>query len=215
MIPAAVMLSDSRDSVATSNIWDHAQVQHALANRRVIAPLEGAPGSKGEPGDAFIRGSASDVWVRDCFSGVNPPEVVEAVLAGPISCSGTVLGPGAAMLEYTRAVVNTYLNNVTEACWTMGGSDQGVHNYIISYLDRKLHALPFRFVTPSNGHGPIYTFGLAQHGVRVSRFGVVTVHRHDWIHFPAYVHQIDRNPPMYEQLKQLYNVADKALETKW
>jgi len=63
-------------------------------------------------------------WIKDLFG----ERASADFLSQRIVCSGTILGPTAAMLDYFRAFESTLLRAKSIA---IGGSDQGIHNYII------------------------------------------------------------------------------------
>ena len=71
--------------------------------------------------------------MQTCF----PPEVWQPMKAAPksypVSCAGTVLGPGPAVLQYVRTMVRL-LAEAPPACRSCSGCDQGVHNYLLHVL---------------------------------------------------------------------------------
>lgn len=126
-------------------------------------------------------------WVTSLFG----KSVLEAIGHHPILCSGTIMGTTEHVLSYLHTFESVFK---TVRTVSIGGSDQGIHNYIC----RKLLPTYVDICPNSNGHiltmGPRLQehrdFTVCEHGLIRTRSGVP---------FPV-LHQYDRHPSLAVRL---------------
>ncbi len=117
----------------------------------------------------------------------------------PILCSGTTMGSVPSLLAYLKAFEGL---TVQAKDISLGGSDQGIHNFLCRHLP------PEGLKIARNGEGPIFTMGsymIQDREFRVNPDGNVTTMSGNLI---PVLHQYDRFPELAETL--LGSFADVA-----
>ena len=130
-------------------------------------------------------------WLRRHLGG----DALAAVAHRPLSCSGTVLAPHAAMVDYLERM--TALLAPFTPGPDMAGYDQGVHNLLVHGGDKAGGPLPeVRFTDNS---GPVLTLGHARTAPAVDAHGDVLNEAGE----PAVmVHQYDRHPALFKAVRE-------------
>lgn len=170
----------------------HPSIHHAIQANTVVFALEGGVNYT-EPvkvKDEFMN----ERWARECLAGFTEISL-ELFLDAPVSCAGTVLGWGPAMLEYFRAMVQLALKPDYVTC-----NDQCLHNILLHgpHLRSK-----FKAIALSALHGPIVTVSPTSR-IEVDRYGVVKLRRGKRTRRPVYLHQFDRVPQLWEAVRLAY-----------
>jgi hypothetical protein len=126
-------------------------------------------------------------WVRGCFG----DDILNQIGDQPISCSGVVMGDTENVYRYLGAAVQTAIQR-GRGCTSMGGGDQGVHNYVLHYLFWLQSSTNFVAHMVDNEHAMVATMGYVtpKDWVLDKEKGIVYWARDKSI--PAIVHQYDR-----------------------
>jgi hypothetical protein len=140
-------------------------------------------------------------WVRYCYGATE----VEKLLDKPISCSGTVLGTWSAMLSYL-SVMQIQILNTPISCKQNGGSDQGIHNYIIH--NSKIPNVTIHHVSHESGF--VATLHYAR-SLKRNQFGLV-VNENGTIY--SVVHQWNRSKQLIAQYENEYPIISKDDQEK-
>lgn len=163
-----VLISDLRDVVFQADPFEQ--------------PLEALEVFLEEEGPTLAEEPFNGRWVRNLYG----PGRLEQIGAQVPSCSGTVLGPREAMLDYLSRMAGA----ISWRRRPLGSHDQGVHNNLL-----RTGALPAARVVP-NGTGRVVTLGGVKQ-VRQDADG--RVWNADGT-LPAVVHQYDRHPEIIPTL---------------
>ena len=136
--------------------------------------------------------------VETCFNN----SVLQAMSGGRVACSGTLLGGGGAVLAYLQLLFDVANFATKPGCLSMGGVDQGLHNYILHWLrPRRPDLLRFDVLVLGNDESPIYTVGSVKpHWAGGSGSLVVRTRRG---RTPAVLHQVDRHADLVQHIEAL------------
>ncbi|MHA1278248.1 MAG: hypothetical protein ACTSQI_18010 [Candidatus Helarchaeota archaeon] len=108
-------------------------------------------------------------------------------------CSGTTYGIYSGIMKYLRKMIELIFESDT-----IGGGDQGLHNYLIyteEFDDLKLY---------DNENGPVFTFGTKMiKSIHINSEGLITNSKGDVFNI---IHQYDRHPELFKKLKIPYKV---------
>ena len=109
-------------------------------------------------------------------------------------CSGTTYGYFSNMMNYLKEMIN-----LIPKIDTVGGGDQGVHNYLI--YTRQFNNLKLF----DNDSGPVFTFGTKMiKSIYINKEGLVTNRKGDVFNV---IHQYDRHPELFKRLSIHYKVS--------
>lgn len=140
-------------------------------------------------------------WIRTCY---NQAEA-EKLSGKPIICSGTVFGTWSAIEAYL-SVMESEMLRTSENCTNFGGSDQGIHNYII--YNNKILNVPIHRI--SHEYGFVGTLGYSSWIMR-NQFGVLQ-NLNGSIY--AVIHQWNRIEQMKAQFQREYQIIPLELRNK-
>jgi hypothetical protein len=155
--------------------------------------------------------------IEQCYS----QEELAAVVAAPVSCSGTILASYAGMLEYLRAMEGEMLtpSALSPECLKTGGRDQGFHNVLVHsgrlaarFAEKLTQHAEHREGDPNavvnsgvslltHEEGPIQTLQFGD--LYIDRLGRVLNKRGDVSYV---IHQFDRQPIVVERVKAMFPV---------
>jgi hypothetical protein len=130
-------------------------------------------------------------WIKLCYGEVE----LEKLFNKSISCSGTVLGTWSAVLSYL-SIMESQILSTPVACKNYGGSDQGIHNYII--YNNKIANVTVHHI--SHEYGFIGTLGYAA-WLKRNQFGLLK-NANGSVY--AVIHQWNRSKQMMTQLQREY-----------
>jgi len=158
---------------------------------------------------AFIEGTRMTIgkcsynrdWIKLCYGEAE----LEKLFNKSISCSGTVLGTWSAILSYL-SIMESQILSTPVACKNYGGSDQGIHNYII--YNNKIEKVTVHHI--SHEYGFIGTLCYAA-WLKRNQFGLLK-NANGSVY--AVIHQWNRSKQMMAQLQREYqtippNIRDK------
>ncbi|UJR16683.1 hypothetical protein I4U23_003583 [Adineta vaga] len=140
-------------------------------------------------------------WIKTCFSDAELTKLFNY----PISCSGTVLGTWSAVLSYL-SMMESHIISTSVACKKYGGSDQGIHNYII-HNNKLVNVTVHRIL---HEYGFVGTLGHASL-LKRNQFGLV-VNENGSIY--AVIHQWNRSQQMKTQIQREYHLISADIRDK-
>ncbi|KAK9827985.1 hypothetical protein WJX81_005234 [Elliptochloris bilobata] len=195
-----VLLLDLRDTIFQGNPFgsmpgfDGSSPDHGLASSYVLFTQEGDSDH-----NVTIGGNPfNSLWVEKCFN----DSVLQAISDSNVVCSGTVFGGLDAMLAYLQLLFDVANFATKPGCLSLGGIDQGLHNYILHWLKpRRPDLLSFDTLVLENDDSPIYTVGSVEIHMTGGSDGMVVRNRRGRV--PAVLHQVDRHPSLLEHVAAL------------
>jgi hypothetical protein len=141
-------------------------------------------------------------WIKTCYD----EQTLQTIGNKSVSCSGTVLGSWSAIIAYLSTMTSELLSR-SDACLTIAGNDQGIHNFIIhkaSLPGMKIHIIPHE--TGFVGTLAIPTW------LKRNKFGLVLNMKKE---IYAVVHQLDRSSQLNSQYDHEYQILpDDVLNIK-
>ena len=140
-------------------------------------------------------------WLLTCYGEAE----AKKLFSKPISCSGTVLGTWSAIMSYLFVMESEILSR-SEACKDYGGSDQGIHNYII--YNNKISEVTIHHI--SNEYGFVGTLGYVLSWKR-NQFGLV-LNANGSVY--AVIHQWNRSGQMKAQFQREYQIIPADIRDK-
>ena len=140
-------------------------------------------------------------WITICYNKAEAKKLSEK----PIICSGTVFGTGTAIQAYL-SVMESEMLAASDNCTSFGGSDQGIHNYIIH--NNKIPNVAVHQI--SHEYGFVATLGYSL-WIKRNQFGVVQ-NANGSIY--AVIHQWNRSEQMKAQFQREYQIIPPDVRNK-
>ncbi|KAL4858012.1 hypothetical protein ACK3TF_001968 [Chlorella vulgaris] len=158
-----VVLADARDVFIQSDPWQDLTIRKLVQQDALLFSLEGRPEDdegKAIPivspitGRGHVQLNFSYTWIDICFGKATLKNVSDL----PISCSGVTVGGIGAVAAYVNQLLHVAFNIAKRGCRFSGGSDQGVHDYMLHVLGPSSQ-LNLTYHVLKNWDSPVFTAG--------------------------------------------------------